>query len=50
MDKKYDYRYSVLPSVFARLIREGWLSFEKLEGLGEDKIQEIKSWIRLAEK
>ncbi len=48
MDKKYDYRYSVLPSVFARLIREGWLSFEKLEGLSEDKIQVIKSWIRIA--
>lgn len=48
MDRKYDYRYSVLLSVFARLIREGWLSLEKLEGLGEDKIQEIKSWLRLA--
>ena len=32
MDKKYDYRYSVLPSVFARLIREGWLLVREIRG------------------
>jgi hypothetical protein len=26
MDEKYDYRYSVLPFVFARLIHEGWIT------------------------
>jgi len=41
-DRKYDYRYSVLVSVFARLLREGWLAETDLSGLGEDKIQQIK--------
>ncbi|MDZ8056073.1 MAG: hypothetical protein RMX68_021745 [Aulosira sp. ZfuVER01] len=31
-------RYSVLIFVFARLIREGWLSIEELKSLGEDKL------------
>ena len=29
-DKKYDYRYSVLPFVFARLLYEGWTTIEDL--------------------
>lgn len=41
-DDKYDYRYSVLIFVFARLIREGWLSEAELEGLGEDKLARIR--------
>jgi (p)ppGpp synthase/HD superfamily hydrolase len=41
-DEKYDYRYSVLISVFARLLREGWLKEAELEGLQEDKIERIK--------
>jgi hypothetical protein len=40
-DAKYDYRYSVLPSVFARLLKDGWLSEADLEGLGEDKMEFI---------
>ena len=32
-DQKYDFRYSVLLSVFARLICEGWIRAEDLEGL-----------------
>lgn len=47
IDEKYDYRYSVLIIVFARLIRDGWLSFEDLEGLAEEKIAQIASIIRL---
>ena len=39
---KYDYRYSVLLNVFARLVSEGWLDFEDLRGLGEDKLGRIK--------
>ncbi len=40
-DDKYDYRYSVLIFVFARLIREGWLSADDLAGLAQEKLDEI---------
>ena len=43
MDKKYDYRYSVLLFVFARLLHEGWITREDLKGLSEDKIEAIAS-------
>jgi hypothetical protein len=39
--EKYDYRYSVLLTVFARLICEGWMNQEDLAGISEDKLQEI---------
>lgn len=42
MDDKYDYRYSVLILVFARLLREGWMTADDLEGLKEDKIARIR--------
>jgi hypothetical protein len=42
IDYKYDYRYSVLISVFARLIREGWMKLDDLEDLREEKIHKIK--------
>jgi hypothetical protein len=38
---KYDYRYSVLILVFARLLGEGWITVGDLEGLKEDKIDRI---------
>ena len=41
-DRKYDYRYSVLISVFARLFREGWLTEADLLGLSDDKIATVK--------
>jgi hypothetical protein len=41
-DEKYDFRYSVVLFVFARLRREGWLNESDLEGLREDKIEKIK--------
>jgi hypothetical protein len=41
MDQRYDFRYSVLISVFARLLREGWMKMRDLEGLDADKIQQI---------
>lgn len=41
IDEKYDYRYSVLIFIFARLINEGWLSEEELAGLGEQKLAAI---------
>lgn len=44
---KYDYRYSILPLVFARLIREGWLTEADLAGLGEEKIGAIQTMLRI---
>jgi Photoprotection regulator fluorescence recovery protein len=42
IDRVYDYRYSVLPLVFAELLRNGRVLEGELHGLGEDKL----SWIR----
>jgi hypothetical protein len=42
IDDKYDYRYSVLLLVFARLICEGRLSASDLHGLDEDKLERIR--------
>ena len=47
-DKKYDYRYSVLIFVFARLIREGWITEDDLSGLGEDKKRKIRALLSFA--
>ena len=41
IDEKYDYRYSVLIFVFARLMKEGWLKESDLEGLHEEKVSKI---------
>jgi len=43
IDEKYDYRYSFLIFVFARLIREGWLTEDELAGLSEDKLTRFVS-------
>lgn len=42
-DEKYDYRYSVLIYVFARLLNEGWLTEADLTELQQDKIEKIKN-------
>jgi hypothetical protein len=42
----YDYRYSVLLDVFARLLCDGWLVEADLAGLAEDKIDRIKRGAR----
>jgi len=47
INDKYDYRYSVLIFVFARLVREGWLSVADLDGLGEDKMTSINHMLSL---
>jgi hypothetical protein len=47
IDRKYDYRYSVLPSVFAILIREGRLREDELRGLAEDKLWYVRRWASL---
>ena len=38
IDRKYDYRYSVLPEVFGELVREGRIYEKELHGLAEDKL------------
>lgn len=43
IDRKYDYRYSQLTSVFGRLLYEGRVSEEELRGLGENKLKSIRS-------
>lgn len=47
VDGKYDYRYSVLLFVFARLVKEGWLQFDELQGLHQDKLAKIKALMRM---
>jgi hypothetical protein len=41
-DEKYDYRYSVLLFVFARLLNEGWIEETDINGLADDKIEAIR--------
>jgi len=43
IDDKYDYRYSQLPIIFGRLIREGWLTEDDLSGLGPGKMDYIRT-------
>ncbi|MBW4598128.1 MAG: hypothetical protein KME29_00570 [Calothrix sp. FI2-JRJ7] len=47
IDGKYDYRYSVLVFVFARLLKEGWLNLEELEGLAPDKLKKVSALSRM---
>jgi hypothetical protein len=42
IDRIYDYRYSVLPLVLAKLLSNGRLVEDELHGLGEDKL----GWIQ----
>ncbi len=44
IDRKYDYRYSVLPSVFAILVAEGRLAVDDLQGIGEEKVDIIRQF------
>ena len=47
VDETFDYRYSVLLEVFAKLLREGWLTEADLSGLQEDKLEKIKRWANI---
>jgi len=47
IDGKYDYRYSVLLFVFARLVKEGWLYLNDLEGLAKDKLTKVAALSRM---
>lgn len=42
IDAEYDYRYSQLIFVFAKLVRRRKLSLSDLNGLSEDKLQAIQ--------
>ena len=42
IDRRYDYRYSVLPFVLAHLLRDGHLKDSDLQGLGPEKIELIR--------
>jgi Photoprotection regulator fluorescence recovery protein len=41
IDRKYDYRYSVLPFVFATLLQQGRITENDLQGLHTEKIELI---------
>lgn len=41
IDREYDFRYSVLPFVFAQLLRDGRLSESDFHGLGQEKMDMI---------
>ena len=47
IDRKYDYRYSVLPQVFAVLIHEGRVSLDELRELSEDKVEYIRRFLQV---
>jgi hypothetical protein len=42
-DRLFDYRYSVLIGVFARLMRDELLKEEELAGLREEKLEAIRA-------
>ena len=42
IDRRYDYRYSILPLVFAQLLRDGRLTEDDLRGLGQEKLDLIR--------
>ena len=50
IDETFDYRYSQLIFVFARLIREGYLDEDILAGLAEEKRELIRSFLAYASK
>ncbi|MCU0536981.1 MAG: hypothetical protein MUD14_24090 [Hydrococcus sp. Prado102] len=47
VDGKYDYQYSMLVFIFARLVKEGWLHLNELEGLDKSKIAKIVALARM---
>jgi Photoprotection regulator fluorescence recovery protein len=46
IDEILDYRYSQLPLVFARLIREGHLDEAHLNGLSDEKLEIIRRFLQ----
>lgn len=50
IDETFDYRYSQLPLLFARLIHEGRLDESRLAGLSEEKREIIRSCLAFARR
>lgn len=46
IDRNFDYRYSVLPLVFAALLRDGQINEDDLRGLAPDKLDTIRHMTR----
>lgn len=47
IDEMFDYRYSRLPLVFARLIHQGYLDERQLGGLSKEKLEIIRRLVLL---
>ena len=47
IDGKYDYRYSVLIFVFARLVKEGWLELSELADINPEKLAKVAALSRM---
>ncbi|MEO1006251.1 MAG: hypothetical protein AAFW67_10460, partial [Cyanobacteria bacterium J06638_38] len=47
IDGKYVYNYSTLVFDFARLVQEGWLQLNDLEGLPPEKLSKISALTRM---
>jgi hypothetical protein len=47
IDGKYDFDYSALIFVFAKLVKEKWLSLDDLDGLGTSKVAKIVALSRM---
>ena len=47
IEDKYDYRYSQLIFLFARLLREGRIREDQLHGLSEEKLSYIRRIVSL---
>lgn len=47
IDGKYDYSYSALIFIFARLVKEGWLQLDELKGLQTDKLSKVAALARM---
>ena len=41
IDGKYSYNFSTIVFAFARLVKEGWLSLEDLQGLKADVLSKV---------
>ena len=47
IDGKYDDSQSMFVFVFARLIKEGWLTLDELEGLDQAKVSKVSLMTRM---
>ena len=47
IDGKYDDSQSMFVFVFARLIKEGWLTLDELEGLDRAKVSKVSLMTRM---